>query len=122
MKVWGIVATILLIVAIGLGGWLYIENRNLKSEKSKIESDFAASKTALEAKITAASKKVQVLSLFFSGADDQSTMLEAYSLVKEMNDATLTADWTAMQSSKPGDTSGDKMMQDLISAAAADLK
>jgi len=122
MKIWGIIATILLVVAIGLGGWLYVQNKNLKSDKSKLESDLSATKASYDKKISNASKKIQVLSLFSSGADDQSTMLEAYSLVKEMNDATLTADWTAMQNSKPGDTSGDKMMQDLLSATAADLK
>lgn len=122
MKVWGIIATILLIVAIGLGGWLYMQNKTLKSDKSKVESDFAASKAASEKKIASASKKIEILSLIFKGINTQEESLAIYSKIKDLNDATLNADWTAMQNSKPGDTSGNKMMEDLLTAAAADLK
>ena len=125
MKVWGIIATILLVAAIGLGGWFYVQNKSLKSDKSKLETDLSAakaSKAQADTKMASANKKIGVLTLFFSGATDTDTMNQAYNLIKEINNETLTADYKAMQNSKPGDTSGNKMMQDLLSTAAADLK
>jgi hypothetical protein len=125
MKVWGVIATILLLVTIGVGGWLYLQNRNLESEKSQLEIDLASANTAKDqanAKMTAASKKITVLGMFFSGVNDADTQNEAYNLIKEMNDATLTADYKAMQNSQPGDTTGNKMLQDLLNAAVSDLK
>ena len=122
MKIWGIIAIILLVVAIGFGGWLYIQNKNLKNDKSKLETNLSTVQSSHNKKISNASKKMEVLSIFFSGINDQESMFKAYELIKEMNDPTLSADWSAMQNSKPGDSSGDKMVQDLISAAAADLK
>lgn len=128
MKVWGVIATILLVAAIGYGGWLYMQNKTLKSDKNKAESDFAAYKTQSSAKVAAANKKLQVLSLFFSSSNTAGTASgmeinnQAHALIQEMNNATLSADWTAMQNTKSGDTSGTKMMQDLVSAATTDLK
>lgn len=122
MRIWGIIATILLVVAIGFGGWFYLQNKNLKNDKSKLETDLSATKSSYDKKISSANKKLELLSIFFSGANDQEAMLNAYDLVKEIDDSTISADWTAMQNAKAGDSSGTKMMQDLISAATADLK
>lgn len=129
MKIWGIIATVLLIAFIGTSGWFYIQNRDLKSQKSKLETDLSAAKadgaqklTAATDKMTAASKKIDVLTMIFSGINDQNASLEAYVLIKAMNNETLTADWNAMQNSKPGDDTGGNLMKDLLAAASKDLK
>ena len=101
---------------------MYIQNKNLKSEKSKVESNLSATKFSYDKKISDANKKIQILTLFFSGLDNQDSSLEAYRILKEINDETLLADYKAMQNSKPGDTSGDKMLKDLAAAIANDLK
>ena len=125
MKVWGIIASVLLVAFIGATVWFYKQNSDLKSENIKIKTDLLsaqADKDQTAKKIAAAGKKFAVLTIFFSGTMDQNASNEAYRLIKEMNNETLTADWQAMQNSKPGDTTGNKMMQDLLSAAVADLK
>lgn len=125
MKVWGMTATILLVVAIGLGGWLYVQNKNLKSQKSQVETDLSsakADKVQSETKMAAASKKLGILVLIFSGTNSQEDQLAVYGVIKSINDETLTADWKAMQNSKPGDNTGNKMLSDLLVSAIKDLK
>ena len=125
MKVWGIISTVLLVVVIGIGGWFYVQNKDLKSQQSQLEADISAAKAAKDqanAKMTAAGKKISVLSLFFSGVNDADTSNEAYNLIKEINDETLTADYKAMQNSKPGEDTGNKILKDLLNSAISDLK
>lgn len=129
MKIWGIIATVIMIVFIGASGWLYVQNKDLKSQKSTLETNLASTKTdnakkltAANDKMTAAGKKIDVLTKIFSGINSQDASFEVYTLIKAMNDDTLTADWNAMQNSKPGDNTGTKMMTDLLAAASKDLK
>lgn len=125
MKIWGIIATVLLVVVIGLGGWLYMENKNLKNEKSKVEAELSTAKTTQaqsEAKKIAANKKLGLLTTIFAGISTQDQSLAVYDVIKSLNDATLTADWTAMTNSKPGDDTGNKMLTDLLASAINDLK
>ncbi|MCX6812274.1 MAG: hypothetical protein NTW79_01440 [Candidatus Berkelbacteria bacterium] len=125
MKIWGIVATVLLIVAIGLSGWLYVQNNNLKSQKNKVETDLSsmtAAKAQSETKRVSAGKKLEILSKIFANISTQDESLVVYDLIKSLNDDTLTADFKAMQNSKPGDTSGSKMITDLLLSATSDLK
>ena len=126
MKIWGIIATVLMLVFLGTSVWMYTQNSDLRSKNDSLNSKVTAAKSAqdkADGKMAAANKKLEVLSIFFSGNEmSQDESLQAYGLIKSMNNETLTADWTAMQSGKPGDTTGNKMMQDLVSAAANDLK
>jgi len=125
MKIWAIVATVLLVAAIGLGGWLYMQNKNLKSEKSKVETELAASKASYDqarAKMTSASKKIGLLTTIFAGTNTQEDSLAVYDTIRSLNDETLTADWKAMTNSKPGDNTGNTMITDLIASAVNDLK
>lgn len=125
MKVWKITATILLVVAIGLGGWLYVQNKNLKSQKSQVETDLSsakADKVQSEEKMAAARKKLGILILIFGGTNSQEDQLAVYNAIKSINDETLTADWKAMQTSTPGDNTGNKMLSDLIVSAVKDLE
>lgn len=124
MKVWGIIATVLMIVFIGTSVWLYNQNKDLKSQKSTVETNLSSANASLSsanAKISAASQKIAVLSIFFSDVDDRDTMDKASVIIKTINDPTLTADLTAMQNAG-SNGSGTKLMQDLIAAATNDLK
>jgi hypothetical protein len=117
MKIWGIIATILMVVFIGTSVYLYVQNKDLKNNKSTAETNLAAANT----KMAAANKDMQVLAIFFSGATDTASMTQAHDLITAMNNSTLTADWTAMQNT--GSTAaGTQMMKDLISAATNSLK
>lgn len=107
-----------MIVFLGTSIWLYIQNNNLKSKNDSLRS----TQDQTDKKMAAASKKIEVLSIFFAGEMSQEKSLQAYDLIKSMNDKTLTDDWTAMQNSTPGDSTGNKMMQDLIAATENDLK
>ena len=125
MKIWGIIATVLLLGALGFGGWLYIQNKDLKSQKSKVETELAAAQAANDqsaTKMASASKKIGLLTSIFAGIDSQEESLAIYDVDKSINDETLTADWKAMMNSQPGDDSGNKMMTDLIASAVNDLK
>lgn len=131
MKTWGIIATILLVVLIGVSGWFYMQNKNLKDQKNKAETELSAAQSkntqdlaTLNNKIAAAGKKITVIKMMTEGINSQDASLEVYSLIKEMNNETLTADWKAMQTSKPGDNNntGQNLMIDLLSAASNDLK
>jgi Tfp pilus assembly protein PilO len=131
MKTWGIIATILLVVLIGVSGWFYMQNKNLKDQKNKAETELSAAQSkntqdlaVLNNKIAAAGKKITVIKMMTEGINSQDASLEVYSLIKEMNNETLTADWKAMQTSKPGDNNntGQNLMIDLLSAASNDLK
>lgn len=125
MKIWGIIATILMIVFLGTSVWMYTQNKDLKSKNDSLNSELTTAKTAKDqasAKMAAANKKVDVLTLFFSGDLNQEQSLKMYDLIKSMNNDTLMADWKAMQDSKQGDNSGNKMMQDLLTAMTNDLK
>lgn len=125
MKILGIIAIILMVAFIGTSVWFYTQNGKLRSDLSTSEENVATANSAqavAEAKIATASKKIKILTIFFSGQMNQETSLEAYSLVKEINDPTLTADWQAMQNSKPGENTGDKMMKDLFTSLTNDLQ
>ena len=125
MKTWGIIATILLVAAIGLGGWLYLQNKDLKSKNSKLQTDLSsaqAAKAQSDAKKVIASQKLELLTTIFAGVNSQEESLAMYDKIKSFNDETLTADWKAMQSSTPGDTTGDKMLTDLLTSTKNDLK
>lgn len=125
MKIWGIIATALMVVFIGTSVWFYTQNGKLRSDLSTSEENVATAKsaqTATEAKIAVANKKIRILTIFTGGQMNQDTSFEAYGLIKEINDPTLTADWKAMQSNKPGVNTGDKMMKDLLKSLTNDLK
>lgn len=118
MKIWGIIASILMVVFIGTTLWFYSQNSNLKSQKTTAETNLAAANS----KKTAASKKLDVLSVFFSSRNSgPEAMLQAKADIAAMNNATLTADWAAMEANG-GSDAGTKTMQDLVSAAQSDLK
>lgn len=125
MKIWGIIATILMIVFLGTSVWMYTQNKDLKSKNDTLNTELTTAKTAkdqVNAKMAAANKKVEVLTLFFSGDLNQEQSLKMYDLIKSMNNDTLMADWKTMQDSKQGDNSGNKMIQDLLTAMTNDLK
>ncbi len=132
MKILGIVATILMAVFIGTSVWFYTQNGELKNDLSVSQSALTtseknvatakAAQAAAEKKIAAASKKVKILTISTSGQMNQDSSFEAYSLIKEINDPTLTADWKAMQNSESDDNTGDKMMKDLLKSLTNDLK
>jgi len=132
MKIWGIIATVLMVVFIGISGWFYSQDSKHKNDLSSAQSALTtaeknattakAAQAAAEKKIATASKKLKILTIFTSGQMNQDASLEAYNVIKEINDPTLTADWKAMQNSKPGDNTGDKMMKDLFTSLTSDLK
>ena len=125
MKIWGIIATVLMLGFLGASVWMYTQNSNLKSKNDSLNSKVTAAESAQDKtakKIAAASKKIEVLSIFLGGEMNQTESLRAYDLIKSMNDETLTADWTAMQTRIQDNSTGEKMMRDLIAAAANDLK
>ncbi|MCX6806649.1 MAG: hypothetical protein NT135_00785 [Candidatus Berkelbacteria bacterium] len=122
MKVWGIIATILMVVFLGGSVWLYSQNQKLNDDLSTTKSSKETAEQKLTATKSAASNKVQVLSIFFNQPNDRDQMEKAKELVKSMNDATLIADWKAMETSSPGSDTGTKMLKDLVSALEKDLK
>lgn len=125
MKVWGIIATVLLLAAAGFGIWQYKQNQDLKSQKSQVESDLASAKSAsdqLKTKMASAGSKVELINKVFAGINSQEESLAIYDMVKALNNDTLTADWKAMQNSKPGDNTGNKFLTDLLASVAVDLK
>lgn len=125
MKIWGIVTTVLMVGFIGVSGWLYTQNKDLKDQKSSLETQLASSKTSLNTKVAAgtlATKKLNLITSIFAGINNQEDSLKIYDIVKEINDPTLTADWKAMQTSTPGDSTGTKFMNDLLASAIKDLK
>lgn len=125
MKTWGIIATVLLFTAIGFGGWLYVQNNDLKSQKSKAEASLSATttkQTQTEAKMASSTKKIGLVSTIMAGINGPEDSLALYDVIKTLNDETLTADWKAFNNSKPGDDSGNKMLADLLSSATKDLK
>ncbi len=129
MRVWGIIATVLLVAVVGVGVWQY---QSLTDQKSKLEADLAAANTAratAEAsvaakttKISSAATKFDIINKVFAGINGQDESLAVYDKVKALNDANLSADWKAMQDSKPGDNTGNKFITDLLALIAADLK
>ena len=132
MKIWGIVATILMVVFIGTSVWFYTQNGKLKNDLSVLQSALTtseknvatakAAQAAAEKKIATASKKIKILTISTSDQMNQDSSFEVYSLIKEINDPTLTADWKAMQNNEPDDNTGDKMMKDLLTSLTNDLK
>jgi hypothetical protein len=132
MKIWAIVASVLAVVFIGTSGWFYSQDSKHKNDLSASQSALTtaeknvatakAAQAASEKKIAAANKKAKIITIFMSGQMNQDSSLEAYSLIKEINDPTLTADWQSMHNSKPGDNSGNKMMADLFAGITNDLK
>lgn len=119
MKIWGIIATVLLIASLGFLVWQFKENKDLKDQKNTAETNLSTAKS----KMSLASKKMEIFTLFFNSSGGPETMNQAYSLLKEINNPTLSADLAALQNSSPGDNStGNKLMQDLISSVKSDLK
>jgi len=132
MKILGIVTTSLMVVFIGVGVWLYVQNGDLKTQlttaqgqtnEANQKADQANQKVSqANQKIAAATLKIRLLSVFFNETSGPEAMVQLYDLVKEINNKTITADYKALQSSRPGSDVGTKMLQDIVSGAAKDLK
>lgn len=117
MKIWTILATILMVVFIGTSIWLYFQNKDLKNQVSTAQTQTDQANQ----KIAKAAPKVELLSLFFNGQNDPNLITKAEAVVQKINNATITADFSAFKNTgKNADPT--KMFQDTLSAETTDLK
>ena len=117
MKIWGIIATILLVVFVGTSVWLYQQNQNLKTDVSTAQNQTDQANQ----KMAKAIPKIELLSLFFSKNNDPDMIDQAAVIVKKINNATITADFEAFKNTGRN-ADPTKMFQDLLIAEIADLK
>lgn len=120
MKVWGVIAAVLIVISLGVSGWLYTQNQDLTAKLNSANSAKEAAEQSLSSLKENAGKKAEVLTIFFQHADDPGEILRAKDLIEEINDPTLLADWQALEQS--GDeAAGTKFLTDIILAIAEDL-
>lgn len=117
MKIWSILATILLIVFLGVSAWLYLKNNDLKTQLSAAQNQSSQA----NAKIAKAQPKVELLALFFTKNNDPNMVTQAEVLVNKINDATITADFQAFKTHGQN-ADPTKMFQDILASETADLK
>jgi len=131
MKVWTIISSALLIIFIATTSFLYIQNNSLKNDNDKLASDLTSAQSAkseLDKSIantkTKVSQKLEIVKTFYSDNMTQEDQFKVYGLIQSINNATITADWQAMQNNQPNENnnSGQKLIQDLISTSLTDLK
>jgi hypothetical protein len=131
IRVWAIVASVLLVVFIIATSLLYIQNNDLKNKNDKLSANLTSAQSAksksdkdlVDIK-TSVSQKLNVLKILLSDNTTQDDQFKAYALIQSINNSTLTADWKAMQNNEPSnnDNYGQKMTQDIISASLKELK
>jgi hypothetical protein len=131
IRVWAIVASVLLVVFIIATSLLYIQNNDLKNKNDKLSANLTSAQSAksksdkdlVDIK-TSVSQKLNVLKILLSDNTTQDDQFKAYALIQSINNSTLTADWKAMQNNEPSnnDNNGQKMTQDIISASLKELK
>lgn len=124
-----ITTSLLMVIFIATSAWLFIQNKNLNSDKKKLETDLSSATSELDEdkavsdkKMTNIANKIEVMSLIFGPySHEQNNFNRAGDLIKAMNNETLTSDWSALQANR-GQATGEKLMSDLISATINDLK
>jgi hypothetical protein len=131
-KLWAIVATVLAFVFIVTSGLLYVQNNDLGSKKDKLSADLTSTRSAkslidkqLADLKTNVGRKLKVLQIFSSGNMTQENQFEAYSLIKQINNDTITANYKATQNNTPGgdnNNSWQKFTLSLISESLKDVK
>ncbi|MFA7244160.1 MAG: hypothetical protein WC080_02655 [Patescibacteria group bacterium] len=125
----GMIAASLMLIFIAVSAWLFILNRNLTNDKKNAENNLVMAQADLEKslaskdeKMTGVANKLEAMSLIFGEHNREKNNFDrAGALITAMGDETLNADWAAMQANR-GQTTGEKLISDLITAASESLK